>query len=588
MPDPMVARNNIMTLWASIAQAHPLETPVVVYFGHLSAVCAANCLAYHDDTVLNSVTRARPTISVPEEYHNSYSRVLCFAQCLGIFADPAGPNRLKPLWELWELEGIQGIRPDVQAALAAAAGGDPSDLGGLLVAEDYHPFLIGHIAALEIASKLAQDGWNAQGALSYDWNTGQPVPCTANCEKYGDITGYAPRNVFTGKQENDTAKYIVEGNDKYWQPLYEDNGLGTFTSQKHVTPHVGITGKPFVLDSLDSVAPLDDPEYDFLKESEMVVERLRETSGDNLKKQKIALYDDKILVRGIIQHGMRNQVGATYSYEDEVLFLLGISSAENDALLLSWREKVRHDIVRPTTVIKRWGSDVLETFGGDKAFDGPVNISARDFQAFQRVMPHSEFPSGSSCLCTAYTEFTDAYTSTYFSDVTLKDLTYGEDGFSIGCVDGEDPFVHKTSGCDSAFVIPDIASLKEDCSQSRLWGGFHFTASVPAGQELCTGVGGEALSFERMIRNNSTLGSKFHKGDSRPQCSTAGDADVAGDADAEDVADVTEVVEKDESEGGSLKGTAGSSDEMSSAGASGKHNLYLASFFGFILAVAGF
>merc|ERR1719446_131775 len=42
-------------------------------------------------------------------------------------------------------------------------------------------------------------------------------------------------------------------------------------------------------------------------------------------------------------------------------------------------------------------------------FFGPVDIAARDFEAFIRVMPHPEFPSGSSCLCTTYQEFTDMW-----------------------------------------------------------------------------------------------------------------------------------------------------------------------------------
>ncbi|CAB9529246.1 unknown protein [Seminavis robusta] len=63
-----------------------------------------------------------------------------------------------------------------------------------------------------------------------------------------------------------------------------------------------------------------------------------------------------------------------------------------------------------------------------------------------------------------------------------------------------------------------MPTLWEDCSQSRLWGGFHFTASVSAGQELCTGVGKKALAYETLIQNNSTLGSQFHTGDNSPQC----------------------------------------------------------------------
>ena len=64
---------------------------------------------------------------------------------------------------------------------------------------------------------------------------------------------------------------------------------------------------------------------------------------------------------------MRRQISTTYSFEEELLFIYNIGVAEYDATLQAWREKVRHDLVRPTTVIKRWGSDVLNTFSGDKS-----------------------------------------------------------------------------------------------------------------------------------------------------------------------------------------------------------------------------
>ena len=45
--------------------------------------------------------------------------------------------------------------------------------------------------------------------------------------------------------------------------------------------------------------------------------------------------------------------------------------------------------------------------------------------------------------------------------------------------------------------------------------------SVPAGRELCTGIGSLAFEYMQMIRNDSSLGEAHVKGDDRPQCSTA-------------------------------------------------------------------
>lgn len=188
-------------------------------------------------------------------------------------------------------------------------------------------------------------------------------------ESLSDISGYYPKNNPTGKREPGNSKYCVRGDDRHWQPLSEAVSVtGGFAAQMHVTPHIGSTAKTYLVDSVDdfgTVAP--DPRYDYREEALQVVEQLKDTSSDETKKQKIAFYDDKLLVRGMIENEMRLQFGDTYSFEDELLFIYCIGLSEYDGTILTWREKVRHDLVRPTTVIQRWGSDVLNTFSGDKS-----------------------------------------------------------------------------------------------------------------------------------------------------------------------------------------------------------------------------
>lgn len=187
---------------------------------------------------------------------------------------------------------------------------------------------------------------------------------------------------------------------------------------------------------------------------------------------------------------------------------------------MAWREKVRHDLVRPTTVIQRWGDDELNTFTGDKTKDGPGKIKARDFQAFQRVMPHSEYPSGSACICTAYSEFTDAFTIGYYL-ATLQNLTFGSagEGQGYGCDPEMDPPIFVSHGCDHDFAIPNMQALLQDCAESRLWAGFHFTAAVTEGLKMCKGVGYKTYDHVQYLRNGSNLGDQFHRGDPRPICS---------------------------------------------------------------------
>ena len=171
--------------------------------------------------------------------------------------------------------------------------------------------------------------------------------------------------------------------------------------------------------------------------------------------------------------------------EEQVFYEVGISLDEHDAIVQVWREKVRHDLVRPTTVIQRWGNDTLHTFTGDVS-GGVGLINARDVQPFIRVMPHSEYPSGSACLCTAYQEYTDAFIKHDYGAAALSVSTKGR-------------YVEKPRSW------ANLIDFKSDCGQSRLWGGMHFTKSVPEGERLCRGIGERSLDFMQNLKNGSLM-----------------------------------------------------------------------------------
>ena len=142
-----------------------------------------------------------------------------------------------------------------------------------------------------------------------------------------------------------------------------------------------------------------------------------------------------------------------------------------------------------------------------------VNIAASDFTAFVRVMPHSEYPSGSSCICKACQEVTDRYTTQRFGD-NLTELRWGFGGIDLGCT-SESVMDNSNAaglGCfhEGGFDIADMKTLANERSQSRLWSGMHFSASVPTDEELCQGLGSLGLDLMNLLRNNSTLGRSTH------------------------------------------------------------------------------
>lgn len=265
--------------------------------------------------------------------------------------------------------------------------------------EDYDPCVIGQVVYFEILSNLNDDGWNYLGLKTYDAETGSIVDCTTNCAPYSDTTGYYPRNnprkrsskaTSKGKakkvHDNSSDKYIVKGLDKFWQPLLETNNLGNFIRQEHVTPHIGYTAKTLLLSAFKKAKR---PNYDYKAEAGKVVTRLKELVGDRERIEMLKFFDKKVFVRFVIQGSLVRRYAPVLSFQDYLLFLSGLSSAEYDATIQVWREKVRFDRVRPTTVIQHWNDDNIYTFSGDQNSTMPQDIKARDFQSFIRVMPHS-------------------------------------------------------------------------------------------------------------------------------------------------------------------------------------------------------
>lgn len=521
MPDPITARIQMTTLFADGLIDRGVETPIVIWLAKLYGTCGVNCLAYHDDKVLNALTRQRPLLPVPEFGHNSFSRMMCTAQCYALVAtlDGLAPiPRLERLFREWGLDAVIQVKDDL---FNAAIEGNLFEILQIALESDYHPLVMGQLVFLEIVSATVldnADGWNAIGLLTYDVETDTVVPCTHNCAFFADTTGYFPRNV-PRKRSADEDKYVVNGTDRYWQPLLEHNGEGYFSRQEHVTPHIGLTAKP----ELRPLGEIPDPEYDYYEEALLVIEEMRRTTNDPERQRLIKFFDNKLYVRGLIQEGMKMQFGNAYSFEDELLFIHGLDLVEYDALLNAWKEKRRHDLVRPTTVIQRWGDDIIGMHNSSEDFrfvtgsneNGTV-FRARDFQAFIRVMPHSEYPSGSGCLCTAYADFTQTYTDAYYCE-DLVNLTVGPNSLNFGC-DGD--FL-SSLGCDEDwFTIPDMATLRDVCGESRLWGGMHFRASVPNSYALCQGLGPLALAVIDQTRNGSNFTNVYYQGDPLPTCTS--------------------------------------------------------------------
>ena len=106
---------------------------------------------------------------------------------------------------------------------------------------------------------------------------------------------------------------------------------------------------------------------------------------------EIAFFDVKLNVANGITATLLLGYGATV--EELLLNSVGETIAVHDSGVAVWKNKLQNSRIRPTTLI--------QTMYPERRFTINQNISVlgKYFQALVRTMPHSEYPSGSSCVC---------------------------------------------------------------------------------------------------------------------------------------------------------------------------------------------
>jgi len=317
----------------------------------------------------------------------------------------------------------------------------------------------------EIHSFIQHDGWNNDGTMPN--TTFNKVPYS---DWRSDAYRYIPQNTpwkFTHKSK--------------WQPLREHNDQGFMYHQEHVVPHIGETARSIFLGNEDICKRhLDDPNYDLPLESDLVLQRTRDLT--EMQKVEIEYFDNKLasLFPLLVQQYVRMNV-----HLDSFEFIVADAAnlhALREATIVVWKQKVSHDLVRPTTYIRHEmkGEEVF-SYGGPNA--GVVSLKAGEWQPYIRVMPHAEFPSGSSCLCRVFAD-------------TVVALTGSDDVIELIGGPLVDIRVAGSSNVEQGLPSESVtlsynswSEIVQRCGDTRLEGGMHYTASVPAGEEVCMDIG---------------------------------------------------------------------------------------------------
>ncbi|CEM34056.1 unnamed protein product [Vitrella brassicaformis CCMP3155] len=376
------------------------------------------------------------------------------------------------------------------------------------------PAGMGNLVARESIEWFKDDGYNRNGTMLHEYN-GLP---------YEDWTGYKP--------VNDPHELVYP---TYWQPLIEEQGVGGSGDrygynvvQQHITPQAGRV-RPFFLTQQQVDSRRSPPIFNCVQDTphkrdpghqgeppggddtscvDVLKERAWKVIEESLeldeKKKAIGEYfDNKLLSLGTILTQLIKPLDMTF--EEFTVIDLGYTGLLHDATIVAWKEKIFHEAVRPQSFIQHFFHD--EMFHAYVPKEGVKPIMGRDWKPYLRTMPHTEYPSGSTCFCRETMEFAKIAFDGF--DINGKLRAYFPKGSSL-VETGMSPTTDLIVEWES---FDQIAAV---CAKSRVWTGVHFEPAIDPqlGGKLCDGIG--AIVFERIKEHSgNTLDFKDRQGGSK-------------------------------------------------------------------------
>lgn len=332
---------------------------------------------------------------------------------------------------------------------------------------------------------FVDDGWNSIGDRNRD-NFQMP---------FEDFTQYKPEN-HAGLPPDQLVKPLR------WQPLrFAIDPLGTFATQIHVVPHIGQTVRPLVLSTAEfenrkAASPFREKDRgragilaaDERKARMLIQQVLNRSSNLSLMQRFFAQWWNNKLVSTAGISSFYSKSARLTRFETAQQFM-GEMLAQHDALLLAWKEKRRHDLARPRTLLNYFRRGSVRSFIGPENRVG--NARVVDWQPLVREQPHSEFPSASAAICTAAMEHIELYVKWKRGRVAPVEISYPANSL---------PFA-QTRAVTVRFNSPTEAA--KSCGDSRLSAGVHFGPAVPAGAALARGIAERALRDVMMLENGT-------------------------------------------------------------------------------------
>lgn len=182
--------------------------------------------------------------------------------------------------------------------------------------------------------------------------------------------------------------------------------------------------------------------------------------------------------------------------EESVLDMLGAAmsiSCIGNAINLSWQQKLFYNSVRPVSAVRYlYGGQNITAWGGQ--YQGTQEIDGNDWLPYLRTMPHADYPSGTACVCSAFSEYLRRFNSDPEKFPELPPLVFRQ-----GCSKRE-PF--RTPAKDVVVQSWDSwDDFMDMCGETRLWAGVHFRPAIDAAIEMCKPLGQQCFEDYQKLKN---------------------------------------------------------------------------------------
>ena len=335
------------------------------------------------------------------------------------------------------------------------------------------PVAIGNHAAKCFVNARQHDGFNQYGYETF----GMPM---------ADTTGYVPVN--TAYDLTDPTR---------WQPLALMSSPGTYVTQTFITPQFANTATYSGLDPRTiRVPPPVSSNYENMDAYRMQVDEVLNASANLTDEQKaiIEFFDDKR------RPGPWVARDASIVGTAQILFMAEMT--RHDAGIVGWQEKTLYDAVRPISAIRHLYADALVI--APSGVNSIVMGSA--WNSYVSTGNHPEYPSVTSCLCSAFAEAFRQYTGDdRIYDFMLPDGTVIP-GYQVTVRAGSSEWEQGTPATDVILTFRTWTEFAEECSNSRLIAGLHFRAAVDESLNACSAVGTTTYQYwESLVDGTAEL-----------------------------------------------------------------------------------